>query len=246
VALTAALAIGSVDAAEQNNRRDPTLGGVPKGTKELFRVWDFDAGPAGEPPAEFSARRVGARQSGAIWMVEEDPSAPSGRQILRQSAPCPEPTCLEVLFADRLVYEYPDVSVRLRLLPGPSAQGPAGAGLVFGARDDDHFYAAIVDVAAGTIEVGRVQGGTVSQLAHASFKPKTIVWHHLRVQRNTIISKEYIEVFFDGVLLVSFEDKTIEPGRIGLITRAGAQAAFDHLHAAPLYSQKPVSPPAAY
>ena len=71
-------------------------------------------------------------------------------------------------------------------------------------------------------------------------------WHALRVRRNTIISKEYIEVFFDGVHVLSIEEKTISPGQIGLLTGGAATVAFDNLNAAPLYSQKPLSPPAAY
>jgi hypothetical protein len=60
------------------------------------------------------------------------------------------------------------------------------------------------------------------------------------------MSKEYIEVFFDGAQIFSVEDRTFETGRIGLIARGAATVEFDNLTAAPLYSQKPLSGPAAY
>ena len=88
--------------------------------------------------------------------------------------------------------------------------------------------------------------GKATLLAHSTVTSKQVVWHLLRVRRNTIMSKEYIEVFFDGAQIFSVEDKTFGVGRIGLITLGAATAEFDNLTAAPLYSQKPLSGPAAY
>ena len=68
----------------------------------------------------------------------------------------------------------------------------------------------------------------------------------MRVRRNTIISKEYIEVFFDGQQVFSVEDRTFRTGQIGLMARGTSAVAFDNLSTAPLYSQKPLSSPAPY
>jgi hypothetical protein len=102
------------------------------------------------------------------------------------------------------------------------------------------------NLAGKDIEVTRVQDGKATTLAHAELAPKKVAWHLLRVRRNTIISKEYIEVFLDGLQVFSVEDKTFGTGQIGLVTRGSAMAEFDNFTAAPLYSQKPLSGPAAY
>ena len=240
--LAAALCV-AMAAAEQPAQSTP--GGTVKAAQDLFRLWDFDKEAAGEKPKGFSPHAVGG-DAVAIWMVDRDPAAPSQPHVLRQSVPCLTDGCLQVLLAEGLVYEYPDVAVRLRLLPGAAGRSAGGGGVVFGARDATHFYVAIADASLQSAEVIQVQDGKSTVLGRGPIKPKKTAWHHLRVQRNTIISKEYIEVFFDHELTVSVEGKSLESGQIGLATKGDALVAFDNLGAAPLYSHKPLSPPAAY
>ena len=75
---------------------------------------------------------------------------------------------------------------------------------------------------------------------------KPIDWHSLRVQRNTIVSKDFIEVFVDGVLAISVEDQMLELGQVGLVMQGKTSLFFDTLHAVPLFSHRPLSAPAAY
>jgi hypothetical protein len=53
-------------------------------------------------------------------------------------------------------------------------------------------------------------------------------------------------VFFDGKLMLSVRDQTLGLGEIGLLVRGQSPLYFDSLHAVPLFSQRPVSNPAAY
>ena len=210
---------------------------------ELFKTWNFDKEKAEQMPAGFSSFRVGS--AGApIWAVTPDPHAQTPPNLLKQSAPC-STDCSQVLLVDALQYEYLDLIVRLRL---STTLGEANgeAGVVFAARDHQNYYAVTIDLSGKDMQVMRVQEGKATTLAHSVVTPKQVVWHLLRARRNTIMSKEYIEVFFDGTQIFSVEDKTFGPGRIGLITRGAATAEFDNLTAAPLYSQKPLSGPAAY
>jgi len=55
-----------------------------------------------------------------------------------------------------------------------------------------------------------------------------------------------IEVFFDGRLMASVQDQTLGLGQVGLIVWGQSPLHFDSLHAVPLFSQRPVSNPAAY
>jgi hypothetical protein len=211
---------------------------------DLFKTWSFDKERAEQTPIGFSSFSVGS--AGApIWVVAQDPSAQTPPNLLKQSAPCSAEDCVQLLLVDALQYEYLDLIVRIRLAD-PSGRSNGSAGVVFGARDHQNYYAVTVDPSGKEMQVARVQDGKATTLAHAQIPPKKVAWHLLRVRRNTIISKEYIEVFFDGLQVFSVEDNTFGIGQIGLVTRGPAAVEFDNLTAAPLYSQKPLSGPAAY
>ncbi|MDQ6734340.1 MAG: hypothetical protein M3Z35_09545 [Nitrospirota bacterium] len=211
---------------------------------ELFKTWNFDKEKTEQMPAGFSSFGVGSAGA-SIWVVTPDPSAQTPPNFLKQSVPCSTEDCSQVLLVDVLQYEYLDLLVRLRL-SATSGEANGEAGVVFAARDHQNYYAVTIDLSGKDMQVTRVQEGKATALAHSAVTPKQVVWHLLRARRNTIMSKEYIEVFFDGAQIFSVEDKTFGTGRIGLITRGAATAEFDNLTAAPLYSQKPISGPAAY
>ena len=113
-------------------------------------------------------------------------------------------------------------------------------------KDPKNYYATIVDFSQKTIEIVRVIEGKESVLGRASLKAKPVEWHTLRVQRNTIISKDFVETFFDGSLSLSVEDQALGVGQVGVLVKGEASARFDNFNAAPLYSSRPLSAPAAY
>ena len=119
-------------------------------------------------------------------------------------------------------------------------------GVVFGVKDATRFYAAVVDLASKMLEVSRVVDGQETRLGRSSIMPKAVPWHTLRIQRNTIFSKDFIETFFDGQLVVTVEDQSLAIGQVGLLVRGHTALDFDSLHAIPLFSQRPLSAPAAY
>ena len=211
---------------------------------DLFKTWNFDKEKAEQAPSGFSSFSVGDAGT-PMWVVAQDPSAQTPPHLLKQSAPCSAEDCFQALLVDALRYDYLDLIVRIRLTD-TSGGSNGSAGVVFGARDHQNYYAVTVDASGKHMQVTRVQAGKAITLAHAEIPPKKVPWHLLRVRRNTIISKEYIEVFFDGLQVFSVEDNTFGAGQIGLVTRGPATAEFDNLTAAPLYSQKPLSGPAAY
>jgi hypothetical protein len=96
------------------------------------------------------------------------------------------------------------------------------------------------------VQVVRKIEGKETVLAQAPVQLKPVDWHSLRVQRNTIISKDFIETFVDGVLVLSVEDQALGLGQVGLMVRGDASFLFDTFHAVPLFSHRPLSAPAAY
>jgi hypothetical protein len=220
---------------KQANLKQQALGG-------LFHRWTFDQQTPEDALSGFAQFIVGG-DAPPVWTVAAEREAPSPPNILKAESSCRTGSCYQLLVAQKLEYEYPDVSVRLRF---PGEGGVGQGGIVIGLQDEQHFYAAIIDLAAKTLEVVRVLGDQVTVLGEAAITPKPIEWHSLRMNRDTIISKDVIEVFFDGKLMLSVRDQTLGLGEIGLLVRGQSPLYFDSLHAVPLFSQRPVSNPAAY
>jgi|LJSS01.1.fsa_nt_gb hypothetical protein len=209
---------------------------------DLFQKWTFDADTVNRSPAGFVVVTLGGDEEQGGWVVQADASAPTPPNVVVASSRCATPTCHRLLLAKGLNYEYPDLSIRFRAAGGPSAIG----GVVFGAKDPMNFYAAVVDVPGLTAQVVRVVDGKETVLAQTPIQLKAVDWHTLRVQRNTIISKDFIETFVDGTLVLSVEDQMLGLGQVGLLVRGNSALLFDTFHAVPLFSHRPLSPPAAY
>jgi hypothetical protein len=225
---------------ESRTEKEANLKGQAQGG--LFNRWTFDQQQSGEAPAGFSMLGFGEGPA-ADWTIKADSDAPSASNILAVNSSCPAETCYRLIVADGFQYEYPDVSVRMRF-PVDAVTGVGG--VVFGVNDAAHFYAAVVDLVTKTLEVSRVVDGKETRLGRSSITPKAVSWHTLRIQRNTIFSKDFIETFFDGQLVVTVEDQSLAIGQVGLLVRGQTALNFDSLHAIPLFSQRPLSAPAAY
>ncbi len=210
---------------------------------DLRHVWNFDKDAVGTLPPGFIPAQMGAGPAGE-WKVESDQTAPSGPHRLSQTASCPG-GCFHLLLADGLVYDYVDVTTRFRALTA-GATGAGTGGLVFRYRDAKNFYAAVIDLAASSLEVVKVTDGQVQGLAMEPVKPSPSPWHYLRVKHDTILSKDAMEVWFDGKIIFSTWDKERFGGQIGLVSKGTGPLGFDNIHAIRLYSQHPLSPPAAY
>lgn len=206
----------------------------------LFKQWTFDHETVATLPSGFAALASNG-QPQAAWTIQQDHAAPTRPNVVAVTAQCSE-GCYQLLVATGLDYEYPDLSVRFR---APES-GPATGGVVFGATDAANFYAAVVDLRNLNVQVVRVVDGQESVLAQSPVKLKPVDWHSLRVQRNTIISKDFIETFVDGTLVLSVEDQTLGLGQVGLLAKGNSSLFFDAFHAVPLFSHRPLSAPAAY
>jgi hypothetical protein len=207
----------------------------------LFQKWTFDQDQPNQEPAGFAALVFGEGSPGK-WTVQVNGDAPSSPHVVAVSSACEAARCYQLLLAKGFEYEYPDLTVRFRAPEGASGVG----GIVFGARDVSNFYGAVVDLAGSTAQMIRIVAGNETVLAHAPVVLKRIDWHSLRVQRNTIISKDFVEIFVDGALVLSVEDQTLGLGQVGLLTRGKSSLFFDDFHAIPLFSQRPLSSPPAY
>lgn len=227
--------------AVQNETREEKAANLRKqAVGGLFQRWTFDQNQLNTLPSGF-VTGISNDEPLAHWIVQEHATAPSPPNIIAGSSTCTQ-LCYQMLLADGLEYEYPDLSVRFHAQEGTPGLG----GLVFGARDTRNFYAAVVDPVGRKAQLVRLSDGRELSLAQASISLKPVDWHSLRVQRNTIISKDFIEVFVDGALVLSVEDQALGLGQIGLVVRGTSTVLFDSFHAVPLFSHRPLSTPPAY
>lgn len=232
---------GPVSAVPRENHEEKEANLKQQATGGLFHKWTFDKEAVKSIPGGFVPLSFGDGVT-ATWLVESDETAPSAPNVVVGTSTCEGSGCFRLLVAQGLEYEYPDLTVRIR-----SADGAAGVGgFVFAVRDAQNFYAALVDLGAKRAQVIRVIEGVTTVLGQTAVTLKPIDWHSLRVQRNTIVSKDFIEAFVDGVLVLSVEDQMLGTGQVGVVMQGKTSLYFDTLHAVPLFSHRPLSSPAAY
>lgn len=213
-----------------------------KTTPPLFMEWNFDQSSVNEVPEGFT-QATGGTPKKEIWVVKEDPSAPSRPRLVEQRLHCGEDWCYQLLIVEDVVAEYVDLSVRIKLNFGT----PSGkAGLAYGIQDEKNFYAVVVEPKTNEVVAYVVKDGQPTELAREALIPESSDWHFLRIQRNTIISKEFTEIFFDHHLLIDVYDQSFKKGKLGLVAMGDAGFSFDNLRAMELLTSRPLSRPSAY
>jgi len=213
-----------------------------KTTPPLFQEWQFNQSSLEVLPEGFSQETSGPVGTGA-WTVRKDPSAPSRATAVEQQLTCGEDLCYQLLIADGVTVEYVDLSVQMKMRLGT----PSGkAGLAYGVQDAQNFYAVVVEPKTNEVVAYVVKDGQPTEIARETLILKPSEWHFLRIQRNTIVSKEFTEIFFDHHLLIDVYDQSFKNGKIGLVAIGDGAFSFDNLRAMELLTSRPLSRPAAY
>ena len=213
-----------------------------KTTPPLFQEWQFDQSPLNAIPEGFSLSVSGAPGKGS-WVVNKDGSTPSRPNLVEQRLTCGEGLCYQLLVVEGVTAEYVDLSVRMKMRLGT----PSGkAGLAYGVQDSQNFYAVVVEPKTNEVVAYVVKDGQPTEIARESVIPEPSEWHFLRIQRNTILSKEFTEIFFDHHLMIDVYDQSFKKGKIGLVAMGDGAFSFDNLRAMELMSNRPLSRPAAY
>ncbi|MCA9500028.1 MAG: hypothetical protein KC588_12615 [Nitrospira sp.] len=213
-----------------------------KTTPPLFQEWNFDQSSLNGLPDGFT-QAVGGSLGEGGWSVKEDNAAPSPPHLVEQRLQCAEGWCYQLLVAEGAVVEYVDLSVRLKLNLGT----PTGkAGLAYGIQDERNFYATVVEPRTNEVVAYVVKDGQPTELGRESLIPRSTEWHSLRIQRNTIISKEFTEISFDNHLALDVYDQSFKKGKLGLVVMGDGGFSFDNLRAMELMTNRPLSRPSAY
>ncbi len=212
-----------------------------KAEPPIFQEWSFDHNPENNRPIGFLDKTVGGN-SLAQWKVIADPIAPSRPHILTQTAACPEATCFHLLYANMAPLEYFDLSVRLHSLSGTEG----GAGLLYGTKDADRFYAITIRPDGKHLDVVFVENGKTTVLGSEPVETTPVPWRFLRIRRTHLISHRTIEVFYDRFKIFSLTENSVREGYVGLVTYGNAPFAFDNLRVIESLTGRPLSRPPAY
>jgi hypothetical protein len=195
-----------------------------QGTTGSIDLSRFAAGPL--PPDFLTSWRTG---QGAVgdWRVVEDASASQGKAIAQLSA---DPTDYRFPLAVYQPLQAQDVEASVRF-KAVSGKGDQAGGLAVRLTDADSYYVVRANALEGNVNLYRVIKGRRQQMAGASAKVPSGVWHTLTLRAEG----DRLSVSFDGKPLLTHSDRTFAgPGKIALWTKADSVTHFDRLEIRPL------------
>ncbi len=185
-------------------------------------VYNFDSDTAGKPPAKFSSARTGRGTEG-VWVVLQDPTAPSKPNVLAQTSTDTTDYRFPLAILEEGSYQDVAVSVKFKAISGKVDQG---AGIVFRYQDPNNYYVVRANALEDNYRLYYVVGGRRRQFAGANFRVPSNQWHTLRME---IVGKQ-IKCYYDGELKITATDETFTgPGKVGVWTKADSVIHFDDL-----------------
>jgi glycosyl hydrolase family 59 (putative galactocerebrosidase) len=185
-------------------------------------VLDFGTAEVGKPPADFSTALTGGGGP-VIWVVKEDPSAPSGGKVLAQTSTDKTDYRFPLCIYDKFTAKDVTVSVRFKAVAGKVDQA---AGLVARYQDKGNYYITRANALEGNVNLYKVIGGSRKHFAGVKAKVSSGEWHGLKLG----VKGSHFQVFFDDKLLFEADDDTFkDPGKVGLWTKADSVTYFDDL-----------------
>ena len=188
----------------------PLLGTVAHGV-----TVNFDHMKPGSSPAGWTATKTGSGTP--RWTVEADASAPSQRNVLKQSGEATYPVCLK----DEPRLKDGFVEVKFKAVSGQEDQA---GGVIWRAQDADNYYIARANALEDNITIYHTIGGRRGSFQSVNHPVKSGVWHALRVD----FQGNRFTVAFDGEKVIEATDNSFAAaGKVGVWTKADSVTLFD-------------------
>src|SRR5216683_3584265 len=185
---------------------------------------NFDNFKTGAPPPGWTATKTGSGT--AKWTIEQDDSAPSKPNVLKQSGQATYPVCIK----DDTNLRDGFVEVKFKPISGKEDQA---GGVIWRAKDSNNYYIARANALEGNVVLYKTVNGKRSSLdivgRKGGYGVKEPVasgqWHTLRVE----FAGNHFNLSFDGKHLFNVEDTTFtEAGKVGVWTKADSVTLFDN------------------
>jgi hypothetical protein len=184
---------------------------------------NFVGSATGASPAGWTATMTG--RGNPKWTVEDEPGAPSGSKVVKQSGDATYP----LLLKDGTRLKDGFVEIAFKAIAG---RNDRAAGIVWRAKDANNYYVVRANALEDNVVLYKTVGGTRTELDivgrrggyGVKEKVPPSVWHTLRIE----FAGSRFKVFFNGKALFEVEDGTFpDAGQIGLWTKADSVTAFD-------------------
>lgn len=176
---------------------------------------NFDDSRAASSPSGWTLTKTGKGEP--KWMVEQDSSAPSKPNVLKQSGEATYPLAIK---GDS---NLKDGFVEVKFKPISGEEDQAG-GVIWRCKDADNYYICRANALENNVRIYHFLKGKRTQFKGANLPVAANQWHTLRVN----FEGNRFAVIFNGKELFIAEDSTLsEAGKVGLWTKADSVTLFD-------------------
>src|SRR5260370_10019456 len=181
----------------------------------LAETVNFDDAKAGASPPGWKSAVTGS--GSAKWSVEQESSAPSMPNVLKQSGVGRFPIC---------IYEsakLKDGSVEVKFKPIEGKEDQAG-GVIWRVQDSNNYYIARANALEDNVTIYHTIRGKRVAFKSISTKVKSGVWHTFRVD----FEGSKFTVTFDGTKVIEAIDQSFpNAGTLGVCTKSHSATLFD-------------------
>src|SRR5687767_1534793 len=176
---------------------------------------NFDDLKPGSAPTGWNLTKTGKGE--AKWTVEQDSSAPSKPNVLKQSGEATYPLAI------KQETNLKDGFVEVKFKPIAGEEDQAG-GIIWRCKDADNYYICRANALENNVRIYHFVKGKRTQFKGVNLPVAANQWHTLRVD----FSGKRFTVIFNGKELFNAEDETIaDAGKVGLWTKADSVTLFD-------------------
>jgi len=181
----------------------------------MARTISFDHDRTGALPSDWNAGVTGS--GSPKWTIEQDATAPSAPNVLKQSGRGTFPWCVKT---DASI-ENGSVEVKFKPISG---REDAAGGLIWRWKDGENYYVARANALENNVSLYRTMNGRRITIKYVDAPVAKNQWHTLRVD----FAGKSIRVSLDGKLYIEQEDDHIRgAGAVGVWTKADSVTAFD-------------------
>ena len=176
---------------------------------------NFDQDRTGMLPTGWKAGVTG--EGSPRWTVEEDGTAPSPPNVLKQSGSGTFPWCVKT---DARI-ENGWVEVKFKPISGDR---DAAGGVIWRWKDGDNYYVARANANEDNVSLYHTTNGRRITIKYVDAPVPRNHWHALKVE----FAGRSIRVSFNGKVYIEQEDDHISgAGAVGVWTKADSVTAFD-------------------
>ncbi len=176
---------------------------------------NFDNFKTGAPPPGWTATKTGSGT--AKWTIEQDDSAPSKPNVLKQSGQATYPVCIK----DDTSLKDGFVEVKFKPISGKEDQA---GGLIWRAKDSNNYYIARANALEDNVTIYHTINGRRTEKKRTYMKVASNQWHTLRVD----FQDNHFTVTLDGKKAIDWDDNTFkDAGKVGVWTKADSVTLFD-------------------